>query len=92
MENYEIKIECDLLNDMGFLVNHILSFRTSFEPRIGDVYALIKPKNSKIISVQVTDIVNKLIENELHHVLYCYGEEIDDVPFVTHTYEYTKVA
>ncbi|MBW8688271.1 DUF5952 family protein [Chitinophaga rhizophila] len=78
MEKYLLKIDCDVLNEMGLTVNRMICAVAQDEPAVGDVYCFLIGEISHPITIKVISLVavNKVCNNSIE--VYCCGEEIDE--------------
>jgi hypothetical protein len=88
MKKYTLKIECDVLNEMGLSVNRTISVVTASEPAPGDVYEFLIGQSSHPVIVKVLDVIYMGIPKENVKEVYCHGEEIDEVDSVKEVFEW----
>lgn len=79
MRKYVLKIDCDVLNEMGLTVNRLLSVATSTEPLTGDNYRFLIGEISHPIIIKIVEVISVLptSSDEVIEIL-CNGEEIDE--------------
>ncbi|HVI48999.1 MAG TPA: DUF5952 family protein [Chitinophaga sp.] len=83
MEKYALRIDCDVLNEMGLTVSRTLTMVTDFEPITGDAYTFLIGTPPHPITIQIRDIVTmQQRHGNTGLEIYCLGEEIDDSPLV----------
>lgn len=79
MKKYVVKIDCDVLNEMGLTVNRLLSVATMEEPLAGDNYRFLIGDISHPIIIKIMEVTSVLptCTDDVTEVL-CNGEEIDE--------------
>ncbi|ASZ12896.1 hypothetical protein KTO58_09900 [Chitinophaga pendula] len=79
MRKYVLKIDCDVLNEMGLTVNRLLSVATSTEPLPGDNYRFLIGDISHPIIIKIVEVVSILpTSSDEVMEIQCNGEEIDE--------------